>query len=579
MIPRKRLLNAQGQPVDAQGAPHSSTQPLRQDVMGPRVIGDRPATLDHLGLTQASPDVVANLLASAAQGESRDWQVFCELIEERDLHYLGVLTTRKRAVAQLPITVDDAGPSELQKRQGDFVRTWLEKGIFQRAMFDILDAIAKGFSVHEIVWHCEAANYWPSQLVFRPQRFFEVSYQDGESIYLRAMESQATPALEDATPELMRQPLDPRRALVHRHPSWSGLQLRQGLTRAIAFNSLFKLYSSRDWGVFVQAFGLPIRVGKYDNGSSENDRNVLWKAVTDLAGAMACTMPESMNIEFIEPKGTTASDVHEKRCKWLDEQTSKAVLGQTGTTDARTGTHAAAQTHRLVQEDIERADATLLAHTLNSQLVKQMIDLSFGPPKDGRYPVASIGRPDEAPLETVLDAIAKAGPQGLKVKADELLARLNMTPPGKGDAVVGLMAQPQPAQPAEDTAPETRPGKVTPAHVPPVTDQDPPAPAAGQEQTLHARLGALVSRHAQSQPAILDMLSNSLANEASTAWDQMTGPVRAAIESAHSLEELQQVLEEMRLPDDQFQEAMQQGLLAAELAGEASILAGLGVGR
>ncbi|QHI96431.1 DUF935 family protein [Aristophania vespae] len=236
--------------------------------------------------------------------------------------------------------------------------------------------------------------------------------------------------------------------LTHRHPSWSGLTIRAGLTRSIVFNSLFKLFSNRDWGVFVQSFGIPVRVGKFDQSSTDSDRNTLWRAVSDVAGSLGCMIPKNMDLEFIEPRsGAGANDTHERRIKWLDEQTSKAVLGQTGTTDARQGTHAASMTHRLVQEDIERSDALLLAHTLNEQLVKQMVDYSFGPPADGHYPIATIGRPDEAPVSVLIDAVQKLGPQGLKIKADELYTRLNVKPPLEGDETVGIQPQTRNATP------------------------------------------------------------------------------------------------------------------------------------
>ena len=169
--------------VDQHGRPLPPT--TQKEQMGASIVGSRPAIADPIATLGLNPADVGALMRSAAEGNSRDWQIFCEIVEERDLHYLGVLSTRKRSVAQLPMNVEDAGPSRTQRRHGDFVRAWLDRGIAQRAAFDILDAIAKGFSVHEIFWHNEAGNYWPERLVYRPQRWFEISYQDGETIWLR----------------------------------------------------------------------------------------------------------------------------------------------------------------------------------------------------------------------------------------------------------------------------------------------------------------------------------------------------------------------------------------------------------
>ncbi|MXV43917.1 DUF935 family protein [Saccharibacter sp. 17.LH.SD] len=560
--------------VDQYGKPLKA--PVTQkESMGASVVGSRPAITDSIVTLGLNPADVGALMRSAAVGNSWDWQIFCEIIEERDLHYLGVLNTRKRSVAQLPMNVVDAGPSRMQRRHGDFVRDWLDKGIAQRAAFDILDAIAKGFSIHEIFWHNEAGNYWPERLVYRPQRWFEISYQDGETIWLRDDTRTSRPAIEGAVDEAAMRPLDPARTLVHRHPSWSGLTIRSGLTRAVAFNSLFKLFSNRDWGLFVQAYGVPLRIGKFDASSTADDRATLWRALTDVAGAGACMIPDRMQMTFVEPKnGAGSNDTHERRIKWLDEQTSKAVLGQTGTTDARHGTHAAAATHRLVQEDIERSDAALLAETLNSQLVKQMIDYSFGPPKDGHYPRINIGRPDEAPVEVIIDAVQKAGPQGFKVAAKDLYARLNLEPPEEGDDVVGIAVPPQPALPAKVTSPKQMAGEETPPHFPTPTSRDEqPAPEEQPEKlSLHAAVGRLVDRSVSRSPQIIEALTDHLAYEAATGLGAMTEAVREQMEQATSWEDMKRRLEDLKLPDEQFAKAMEQALLVSELAGEAQML-------
>ena len=560
--------------VDQHGRPLPPT--TQKEQMGASIVGSRPAIADPIATLGLNPADVGALMRSAAEGNSRDWQIFCEIVEERDLHYLGVLSTRKRSVAQLPMNVEDAGPSRTQRRHGDFVRAWLDRGIAQRAAFDILDAIAKGFSVHEIFWHNEAGNYWPERLVYRPQRWFEISYQDGETIWLRDDASTARPNVEGAVAEAVAQPLDPARTLVHRHPSWSGLTIRSGLTRAVAFNSLFKLFSNRDWGLFVQAYGIPIRIGKFDASATADDRATLWRALVDVAGAGACMVPAQMQMDFIEPKnGAGSNDTHERRIKWLDEQTSKAVLGQTGTTESRAGAHASGAIHRLVQEDIERADALLLAHTLNEQLVRQMIDFSFGPPRDGLYPRINIGRPDEAPVEVVIEAVQKLGPQGFKVAAKDLYSRLNLEPPEEGDEQVGIAVPPQPALPASVTAPQQHAGRATASHFPTPTSQDEGQnqPQQNEQLSLHAAVSALQNRPEGFVARFLDALSRSLGRSAQGGLQRMSDAVQEAVLTASSYQELEEKLQKLNLPEEAFAEAMAEGLAVGHMAGQAAMLA------
>ncbi|OUI99530.1 DUF935 domain-containing protein [Acetobacter cibinongensis] len=558
------------------GKPFPAWMLQKQPVGGANLTGSRSA-ISALSMEWVDPASVGEMLRSAKQGNSQSWHEFCELIEQKDLHYLGVLSTRKRTVSQLPITVEDAGSSPEQKRQAEFVRDWIAKGILQRSLFDMLDAIAKGFSVLAIEWHLERGNYWPEKLIWRPQRWFDVSYQDGETIMMRDdAGSEVTPALSGAISEMGFKEVEPRSAMIHRHSSWSGLTIEQGLTRAIAFNSLFKLFSNRDWGLFVQAFGIPIRVGKFGRDSTDDDRATLWRAIVSSAGQLGIMIPESMNMEFIEPKnGAGSNSVHEDRCKWLDEQTSKAVLGNTGTTDARQGTHAAAVVHKQVQDDIERSDAMLCAHTVNDQLIRWMIDMSFGAPVDGKYPVARIGRPDEAPLSEVIAAVEKLGPQGLKVKQGDILSRLNMEPPEKGDVVVGMIAQPQVPQAAKDQAAQVKPPKQLPSRDPAPTVHD--AQADDQEQQIqtstHARLGRLLSLHVQDNgPLLIDMMTQSTARRADGALRRMEDQVREELEASTSLQDFEKRISSLDLDDEAFAQAMTSAVLVMEMAGEADAL-------
>ncbi len=81
-----------------------------------------------------------------------------------------------------------------------------------------------------------------------------------------------------------------------------------------------------------------MRLGKYGAGATDADKATLMQAVSNIAGDMAAIIPETMQIEFVEPANVgAASDLYKVRADWLDQQVSKACLGQTATTDAVTG--------------------------------------------------------------------------------------------------------------------------------------------------------------------------------------------------------------------------------------------------
>lgn len=376
-----RILGPDGKPLDLDeifGPPKA----------GPTLTGVRQPISGHPadGLT---PRRLASIHKAAAQGDPLAWLELAEDIEERDPHYLAVLGTRRRQVAQLPITVEAVSDDEQHVLHANFIRDWLKEGVLDLALFDLLDAIGKGFCVMEIEWETTPASIHPRCLEYRPQRWFDFDPIDGETIQLA----------EGVT----REPLSPQKFIVHRAKAKSGLTIRSGLARVASWSWMYKAFSAADWAIFTQNYGTPIRVGKFDRAATDADKEVLWRAVANIAGDCAAIIPAEMSIEMISLKDTGKSgELYEKRVDWLDRQISKLVLGQTTTTDAVSGGHAVAKEHRLVQEDIERSDE-----------VGNHIDVRTRKSTEDTLPgtlaiavatgIAGTGNPDVQPL---LDAIA-----------------------------------------------------------------------------------------------------------------------------------------------------------------------------
>lgn len=516
-------------------------------VAAPQLYGYRQATsVQHVdGLT---PWRLAAIHRAAAMGEPQAWLELAEDIEERDPHYLAVLGTRRRSVTQLPQTVEAASDDAQHVAHADFIRDWLKEGVLDDVLFDALDAIGKGFSVIEIEWSSTPRMVVPAALHFRPQRWFTFDRADGETPLLR----------EGAT----GQPLSPHKFMVHRHKAKSGLTIRSGLARVAAWSWMMKAFTSKDWQVFVQNYGAPMRVGRYDTSATDADKAVLARAVFDIAGDAAAIIPKGMEIEFVGLKDTAkGAEAYERRCDWLDRQVSKLVLGQTTTTDAVSGGHAVAQEHRLVQEDIERSDARMLSTTIKRQLVRQIISFNFGPQQ--AYPEFKIGRPDEVPLKDVVDALHKLGPLGLRVEASQMRDRLGFSEPAR---------------------------KTTDGLEPEIIGGRPPAPAGpalpglGALQRPAAPAGLdlmrqLVSRHASApEPDLVEGLTDALAQDAAGAMAGLTTQIRAQFDAAADLNDLADRLSRMNLDPKALADAMGRGLALAHLSGRAALLDEIGGG-
>lgn len=502
------ILDAWGRPMDRVS--------LTQEVAAPRMGTARSPSPGYPG-DGLNPVRLANLLRAADLGQPKQFLELAEQIEERDPHYLGVLGTRRRSVAQLDITVEAGSDDPEDERIAQMVRDYVERDELSEDIYHILDCLGKGFSGTEVVYEASEGQYLP-RLIPRDPRIFRFDRNDLE-----------TPMVLNTFGQ--PEPLQPGHWIWATMKAKSGLAVRSGLARVAAWGWMFKAYTLRDWAIFTQTYGQPIRLGKYQPGAPEEDKATLYNAVAGIAGDCAAIISENMSIEFVAaPNVGAAHQLYKERADWIDQQISKAVLGQTSTTDAVVGGLGSGKEHREVQKDIEASDAKALAGILNRDLIRVWVQMEYGPRK--RYPRLRIGRPEEEDLKALSEAIAPLIDRGLEVDAGDLRQRFGLPEPKAGAKLLrpqaGGSTAPGPSRSSSSF--ERFSGEFE--RVQP-TGQTSTAPQA--EGPSVAKSGA---------EADLAALSDQLAGEAAPAVGAMLSKIEAMLDGAASLEEFRQMLHE-----------------------------------
>lgn len=495
--------------IDLHGNPLKKAL-LTREVAGPTLAGVRSPIAGYPadGMT---PLRLAELLREADQSEPLRFFELAELIEERDLHYAGVLGTRKRAVSQIDVTVTAASDDAEDVARADMVRDWLARDELADETFDILDAVGKGVSWTEIIWDSSEGQWRPERLEWRDPRWFTFHPRDLATPLLRGgLDGNAQP-----------EPLPPFKFIQARIRAKSGLPIRSGLARLAAWAWMFKAFTQRDWAIFTQTYGQPVRVGKFHEGATPDDKATLFRAVANIAGDCAAIIPQSMAIEFISADNVGAgTGLYMERADWLDRQVSKAVIGQTNTTDAQAGGLGSgqAQVHNDVRQDIETADCKALAAVLNRDLIRPWMDLEFGPDRmKGRYPRLVIARPQQEDLQLLAESMSKLVPLGLRVQQSEIRDKFGLSDPeDDSDLLHAPVAAPAPA----------------PAPAPPQPGGD-AAPDPAAAPTLHS----------QQQPAHpADLAAERAAEEGEAAVALMVDQIEVMLQAASDLSEFRMML-------------------------------------
>lgn len=414
------ILDAQGRPVN--------TGRLTEEIATASLAGVRNVFSQMSIARGLTPEKLGSILRQVDDGsDPRDYLTLAEEMEERDPHYRSVLGTRKVSVQALPLVVSAADPDDARSvEQQEFTQAVLDDPQLVVSLLDVLDALGKGYSVVEIIWRRDATVWKPQQYKWRDPRFFRFDRNRGDELMLLTNESSADGI-----------PLEPCKFIVHRPKLKSGLSIRGGLARIVAALHLYKSFALKDWVIFAEIFGIPLRVGKYDTEAhNSKDIDTLKTAVANIGTDAAAVIPKSMEMEIIQAEQVgDGKGLFEVLANWLDKQTSKAVVGQTMTTDDGASL-SQANVHNLVRIDIKQSDAQQLSATINRDLVRPLIDLNFGPPPDGRYPSAQLTVEEPEDLESFSKAIVPLIDRGLRVEAAAVRDKFGLQEPAEGAEIL-----------------------------------------------------------------------------------------------------------------------------------------------
>jgi len=531
------LVDHLGRPIDFGVLKRNQAAPSTLAVRS--IVGGHPAD----GLT---PSRLGRILRAAEIGDAESYLELAEQMEEKYLHYLSVLGTRKRAVSQLEITVDAASADKADVKIADYVREWASRDELELELFNMLDAVGKGFSATKIHWETTKTDWLPKRLEWIDPRWIQFDRNDGR-----------TPLIVGDSGQLEQ--LDPGGWIFHTHGAKSGIPIRGGLARPVAWAYLFQNFSLKDWVAFAEVYGLPLRLGKYDNGETDENIRILMRAVAGISSDAAAVIPKSMDLEFVDGKAANGGgDLFERLCEYLDKQVSKAVVGQTATTDAETGGLGSGKEHGDVREDIRDADAKQVAGTLNRDLIRLMVDFKFGP--QDAYPRLRLGRSESIDIDKESNALARLIPLGLKVKASQVRDKFGYEDPADDDEVLGkaVAAAPSPGG-SGDPAPTDAPENALPDLLGPLK-----ALRGAPKDTASAAPGSPAP-----SPDAIDLGIDAALSDWAQVVDAIVSPVEQVLAQAHSLEEARDILASVidAMDVSQLSELLTRTSFSARLAG------------
>ena len=530
-----RILDANGDPID--------TGALREP-QSSRVVALQHQMIESQ-LDGLTPAKAARVLKDADRGDlTAQAQLFDDMLD-RDPHLRCEFDKRQGAPVGMDWSIEPpSNASAAEKAAAAFAEEMLRDTVddLEDVVLAMMEAPGFGYAAIELEWARFGQDWIPS-FHPRPQTWLTTDLDRRE---LRLADGSAGGTA-----------LQPMGWIVHQHKKVkTGYLGRAGLFRACLWPFLYKAYAVGDFAEFLETYGLPIIVGKYMSGATGEEKASLMRAVTALGHDARAIMPEGMALEIKEVVGGAGGSHHLNMVDWADRAQSKAVLGQTTSSEAKaTGLGSGvADLHGQVRRDILKSDARQLAGTLTRDLVYPLIALNRpGVDSYRRCPRFVFDHGDAEDLKAYADALPKLVGVGFKIPRAWGHEKLRIPEPDGKEDVLAVAATPR-------------------------SPSEPPELAGLAMGAYHRwRLAAAAQPAANPPRDAIDALVDTVADDWAPMIDPLINPLQAAIDEASAqgetaeqfLARLPGLLEQMDV--SALTEQLARAAFTARLAAQAGI--------
>lgn len=322
------------------------------------------------GLT---PQRIANIIRAADTGDIRELMDLANECRQRDSHLHAVLSVAEESVAGLKWNI--ATTAEEPRAKDKRAAKWIEDTLrstpaIHRLIADIAGAIYYSFAVSEIIWQKVDGRLVPRDFVSVAPRRFRFRRTDGMLVFQ-----------DVGGPEIDLLGSYANKFICSRPRVTGDIPQREGLCRVLVWISIMRNWSISDWLRTGEMSWKPWRIGKYQKGAAQReDREDLETILRRLTTDNVAVIPDSTDITVEWPTGnTSAKSTHGELCNALGAEMSKAVLGQTETTQSSDSSgYGQAKVHDAVRRDLLEARARGIAADLTRDLIEPMVRLNFG---------------------------------------------------------------------------------------------------------------------------------------------------------------------------------------------------------
>lgn len=310
------------------------------------------------------------LLDDADDGDAEAMLSLNETMEARDAHLRRVAETRRCGLTAMEWTIDPLESVTREADQGlaETAADYLRNELANCPTFDLLlrnmaQAIGPNLSATEVEWE------GVRPMAFHPVRInrLVIKRQTSDAILVKDADHQ-----DGVAPP-------PYKMICHIPDDLGAFIFTNTTARAQAPLWGLKKLAQRNWGIFTEVFGMPLRVASYGPTATAADKAAA-AASLEAMGARAWALL-SKDIEYEIHEATRGTEPYSSMIEWIQREQAIGYLGQNLTTDTTgsggLGGAGAAAIHADVKRLITEGDATAEERTLRTTLFSWMLSFQF----------------------------------------------------------------------------------------------------------------------------------------------------------------------------------------------------------
>ena len=326
------------------------------------------------GLTPAR---LASILRSADLGDAYQALALFEQMEEKDAHLFCVANMRRLALTGLRWQVVSAAEvvEGVDRAAADDAAGYCREVLAGLERFDdvlqhLALAMGRNIAVAENVWEARGGELRLVDIV--PVLFERLAFDERGRVRILTKDKPVH-GLE----------LPPNKFIVHAPHAVCGHPMRGGLLRATALAYLGKHFALKDWLVFAEVFGMPVRIARYEPSATPEEKRELLRMLESLGSDAAGIFSKAVELQFLEAGQGKAPPPYENICNFFNRELSKAWLGETLTVEALSGQagplSSGPQVHNEVRLDLRQDDMVKEGRTIRRDLLGSITRIQFGP--------------------------------------------------------------------------------------------------------------------------------------------------------------------------------------------------------